>query len=56
MTRYTRHCDAEDIDWAILQGSLNFFANGIAAPYDLVDRRLPFLMATLTPRSDSSRE
>jgi 5-methylthioadenosine/S-adenosylhomocysteine deaminase len=50
MTRYTRHCEADDIDWAILQGSLDFFANGIAAAYDLADSRFPISKGDAHPK------
>ncbi|HEY0124257.1 MAG TPA: amidohydrolase family protein [Rhizobium sp.] len=44
MTRYTRHCDAEDIYWAVLHGALDFLSNGITTAYDFTDSRLPFFM------------
>lgn len=42
MTRYTRHCDAEDIYWVVLHGALDFLGNGITTAYDFTDSRLPF--------------
>ncbi|SEQ27462.1 Cytosine/adenosine deaminase [Faunimonas pinastri] len=44
MTRYTRHCDAEDIYWVVLHGALDFLGNGITTAYDFCDSRLPFIM------------
>jgi cytosine/adenosine deaminase-related metal-dependent hydrolase len=44
MTRYTRHCDAEDIYWVTLHGSLDFLSNGTTTAYDFADSRLPFYM------------
>ena len=42
MTRYTRHCDADDIYWVVLHGALDFLGNGITTAYDFTDSRLPF--------------
>ena len=42
MTRYTRHCDAEDIYWVTLHGALDVLNNGITTAYDFTDGRLPF--------------
>jgi 5-methylthioadenosine/S-adenosylhomocysteine deaminase len=44
MTRYTRHCDAEDIYWVVMHGALDFLGNGITTAYDFTDSRLPFAM------------
>lgn len=44
MTRYTRHCDADDIYWVTLHGALDFLSNGITTAYDFADSRLPFFM------------
>lgn len=42
MTRYTRHCDADDIYWVVLHGALDFLGNGVTTAYDFCDSRLPF--------------
>ena len=44
MTRYVRHCDAEDIYWVVMHGALDFLDNGITTAYDFTDSRLPFAM------------
>ena len=44
MTRYTRHCDADDIYWCTLHGALDFLNNGITCAYDFTDTRLPLAM------------
>lgn len=44
MTRYTRHCDANDIYWVVLHGALDFLANGVTTAYDFTASRLAFAM------------
>ena len=44
MTKYTRHCDADDIYWVVMHGALDFLGNGITTAYDFTDTRLAFAM------------
>lgn len=44
MTRYTRHCDADDIYWVTMHGALDFLSNGTTTAYDFCDSRLSFYM------------
>ena len=41
-TRYSRECEADDIYWLTLHGSLDFLGNGITTAYDFTDTRLTF--------------
>jgi cytosine/adenosine deaminase-related metal-dependent hydrolase len=42
MSRYTRHCDPEDVYWLTLHGALDFLGNGITTAFDFTDSRVPF--------------